>query len=57
MTPPLLISNIVLREVCNNIFKDMMEVENSRNHAIHLENYEDKWKNLREVVNIVLDDL
>jgi len=34
-----------------------MELDNSRNQAIHLENYEDKWNNLRKVVNRVLDDL
>jgi len=33
-----------------------MELVNSRNQAFHLENYEDKWNNLRELVNKVLDD-
>jgi len=34
-----------------------MELVNSRNQVIHLENYEDKWNNVREVVNKVLNDL
>jgi len=34
-----------------------MELVNLRNQVIHLENYEDKWNNLREVLNKVLDDL
>jgi len=40
--PPILTFNTVLREDCNNIFTDLMEVVDSRNQAIHLENYEDK---------------
>jgi len=34
-----------------------MELVNFRNQAIHLENYEDNWNNLRKVVNWVVDDL
>jgi len=45
--PPILTFNLVLRDVCKNIFDDLEELVNSRNKAIHLENYEDKWNNLR----------
>lgn len=34
-----------------------MELVNSRNKDIHLDNYEDKWNNLIDVVNRTLDDL
>ena len=34
-----------------------MELVNSKNKAIHLENHEDKWNNLKELVNKTLDDL
>ena len=34
-----------------------MELVNSRNLEIHLDNYEDKWNNLRVVVNRVFNDL
>jgi len=55
--PPILTSQSVMREVCNNIFNDLMELVNSRNQAINIKNYEDKWNNLKEVVNRVLDEL
>jgi len=54
---PALTSNLVLREVCKNIFDDLEELVNSRNKAIHLENYEDKWNNIRELVTKTLDEL
>jgi hypothetical protein len=52
LPPPTLTTNQVLREVCKNIFDSLEEQVNSRNQAIHLINYEDKWNNLREVVNV-----
>jgi hypothetical protein len=45
-----------LREVCDNIFEDLMKLVNSRNDAIHLENYENKWNALKTVVDRVFSD-
>ena len=55
--PTIILQQTILKEVCNNIFEDLMELVNSRNLAIHLENYEDKRNNLRAVVNGVFNDL
>jgi len=55
--PTILLQPTVLKEVCDNIFNDLMELVNSRNQDIHLENYEGKWKNLRSVVNRMFNDL
>jgi len=55
--PPTILQKIIMREVCDNIFKDLMELVNSRNQAIHIENYEDKWNNMRSVVNRVFSGL
>jgi hypothetical protein len=58
ISPPLsLTSNLVLREMCNNIFNDLEDLVNSRNKTNHLEIYEDKWNNLKELVNKTFDDL
>jgi len=42
--PHILALQTVLREVFNNIFKDLMELVESRNQVIHLENYEEKME-------------
>jgi hypothetical protein len=43
--------------VCKNIFDSLEELVISKNQAIHLINYEDKWNNVRELVNMTLDEL
>ena len=55
--PTILLQSIVLREVCENIFKDLMQLVKSRNNPIHSENYEGKWIALREVLDRVFYDL
>jgi len=55
--PTILLQSIFLREVCKNIFKDLMQLVKTRNDPIHSENYEGKWISLREVVDRVFNDL
>jgi len=53
----MLLQSIVLREVCENIFKDLMQLVKYRNDPIHSENNKGKWIALREVVDRVFCDL
>jgi hypothetical protein len=46
-----------LREVSDNIFQDLMKLVNSRNDAIHTKKYEEKWNNIKSVVERVFGDL
>jgi len=45
--PTLLLDSIILKEVCENIFKDLNKLVKARNDPIHTKKYEDQWTALR----------
>ena len=55
--PTLLLDSVILKEVCENIFEDLIMLVKARNNLIHIENYEEKWTALRERVDTVMCEL
>jgi hypothetical protein len=55
--PTLLLDYVILKEVCENIFEDLYKLVKARNNFVHLENYEEKWTALREIVDTVMCEL
>jgi len=47
--PTLLLDSIKLKEVCENIFKDLNKLVKSRSNLIHNQDYVSEWTSLREI--------
>jgi hypothetical protein len=55
--PTLLLESDILKEVCENIFKDLNKLVQTRSNFVHQENYVDEWTSLRERVDFVMCEL
>jgi len=55
--PTLLLDSIILKEVCENIFKDLNKLVKSRSNLIHNQDYVSEWTSLRERVNDMMCEL
>ena len=55
--PTLLLDPIILKEVFENIFKDLNKLVNSRSNLIHNQNYVSAWTSLRERVEDMMCEL
>jgi len=49
--PTLLLDSIILKEVCENIFKDLNKLIKTRNNLVHEEDYVSNWTSLRSRVH------
>jgi len=49
--PTLLLDSIVLKEVCENIFKNLNKLVKSRSNLIHNQDYVSEWTSLRDKVD------
>jgi len=55
--PTLLLDYIILKEVCENIFKDLNELIKTRNNLVHEEDYVSNWTSLRSRVDYMMCEL
>ena len=56
-SPTLLIDSIILKEVCENIFKDLNKLVKSKSNLIHNQDYVSEWTSLRERVEDMMCEL
>jgi hypothetical protein len=54
---PFLLDSIILKEVCENTFKDLNKLVKTRNNFVHKEDYVNKWAKLKERVDFVMCEL
>ena len=52
--PTLLLDFVILKEVCEKIFKDLTKLLEAMNHVIPSNIYEEQWNSLRERVDYVM---
>jgi len=52
--PTLLLDSIILKEVCENIFKDLNKLVKTRNNLVHEEDYVSEWTSLRSRVDYMM---
>jgi len=55
--PTVLLDSIILKEVCENIFKDLNKLVKTRNNFVHKKDYVNEWARLRERVDFVVCEL
>jgi hypothetical protein len=55
--PTFLLDSIILKEVCENIFKDLNKLVKTRNNFVHKVDYVKEWTVLRERVDYVMCEL
>jgi len=55
--PTLLLDSIILKEVCENIFKDLNKLVKSRSNLVHIQDYVSSWTSLRERVEDMMSEL
>jgi len=55
--PTLLLDYIILKEVCENIFKDLNKLIKTRNNLVHEEDYVSNWTSLRNRVDYMMCEL
>jgi len=55
--PTLLLDSIILKEVCENIFKDLNKLVKSRSNLIHKQDYVNAWTSFRERVEHMMCEL
>jgi len=55
--PTLFLDYVILKEVCDNIFKDLNKLVNTISNFVHEKNYVDEWTSLREIVDYVMCEL
>jgi len=55
--PTLLLDSIILKEVCENIFKDLNKLVKTRNNLVHEEDYASEWTSLRSRVDYMMCEL
>lgn len=55
--PTLLLDSIILKEVCENIFKDLNKLVKTRNNFVHEKDYVNKWTRLGNIVYFVMCEL
>jgi len=55
--PNLLLDSIILKEVCENIFKDLNKLVKSINNLIHNQDYVSEWTSLRDRVDHMMCEL
>ena len=55
--PTLLLDSIILKEVCENIFKDLNKLIKTRNNLVHEEDYVSNWTSLRSRVDYMMCEL
>jgi len=55
--PTLFLDSTILKEVCENIFKDLNRLVKTRNNLVHENDYVDEWTGLKERVDYVMCEL
>ena len=55
--PTLLLDSILLKEVCENIYKDLNKLVKSRSNLVHIQDYLNSWTSLRERVEDMMSEL
>ena len=55
--PTLLLDSIILKEVCENIFKDLNKLVKTRSNFVHEEDYVSEWTALRSRVDYMMCEL
>jgi len=55
--PTLLLDSIILKEVCENIFKDLNKLVKTRSNFVHEEDYVGEWTVLRSRVDYMMCEL
>ena len=56
-SPTILLDYIILKEVCENIFKDLNKLIKTRNNPVHEEDYVSEWTSLRNRVDYMMCEL
>lgn len=56
-SPTLLLDSSILKEVCENIFKDLNKLVKTISNFLHKEDYVNEWTKLRERVDFVMCEL
>ena len=56
-SPTLLLEFVILKEVCENIFKDLNKLVQTRSNFVHQKNYEDEWTTLGERIDYMMCEL
>jgi len=57
LPPTLLLDSIILKEVCENIYKDLNKLVKSKSNLIHNQDYVSAWTSLRERVEDMMCEL
>jgi len=47
--PTLLLDSVILKEVCDNIFKDLNKLVKTRSNFVNEKNYVDEWRRIRRL--------
>ena len=55
--PILLLDSIILKEVCENMFKDLNKLVKTRNNLVHEDDYVSEWTSLRSRVDYMMCEL
>ena len=55
--PTLLLEYVILKEVCEKIFKYLNKLVQTISNFVHQRNYQDEWTTLRERVDYVMREL
>jgi hypothetical protein len=55
--PTIYLDSTLLEDVCENISQELINLIQARNNLIHKDNYEKKWRRLKERVDFVLSEL
>jgi len=57
LPPTLLLDSIILKEVCENIFRDLNKIVKRRNNLVHEGEYVSEWTSLRSRVDYMMCEL